>query len=74
MFNVYDKIMGQLNLKVLQTKIPDTNRYEKEMTLAGKHFFRCTLFPPSEKMMKGSNMVNLSEEIFDIISNQTIKK
>ena len=66
--NIYDKIMGQLKLRVLKTKIPDTNRYEKELTLSEKPFFRCTLFPPSAKLLKGSNLDLLAEEIWKIIN------
>lgn len=65
--NIYDKIMGQLKLRVLNTKIPDTNRYEKELTLSGKSFFRCTLLPPPSKLLKGSNLDMLAEEIMQII-------
>jgi cellulose biosynthesis protein BcsQ len=65
--NIYNKIMEQLKLNVLATKIPDTNRYEKELTLTGKPFFRCTLFPPTVKMLKGSGLDVLSEEICKII-------
>jgi cellulose biosynthesis protein BcsQ len=65
--NIYDKIMRQLKLRVLQTKIPDTNRYEKELTLSGKSFFRCTLLPPPSKLLKGSNLDLLAEEILKII-------
>ena len=65
---IYDKIMGQLNLRVLQTKVPDTNRYEKELTLSGKPFFRCTLLPP-QKLLKGSNLDLLAEEILNIIND-----
>lgn len=67
--NIYDKIMGQLNLKVLKTKIPDTNRFEKELTLSGKPFFRCTLLPPPQKLVKGSNLDLLAEEILSIINS-----
>lgn len=66
--NIYDKIMGQLKLRVLKTKIPDTNRYEKELTLAGKSFFRCTLLPPPAKLLAGSNLDALAEEIMQIIN------
>ena len=66
--NIYDKIMGQLKLRVLKTKIPDTNRYEKELTLAGKSFFRCTLLPPPVKLLAGSNLDALAEEIIQIIN------
>jgi len=67
--NIYDKIMGQLKLRVLTTKIPDTNRYEKELTLSGKSFFRCTLLPPPSKLLKGSNLDLLAEEILKIITD-----
>jgi len=66
--NIYEKIMLKLKLRVLKTKIPDTNRYEKELTLTGKPFFRCTLLPPPAKMLKGSNMKELAEEIFGIVN------
>jgi cellulose biosynthesis protein BcsQ len=66
--NIYDKIMGQLGLRVLKTKIPDTNRYEKELTLSGKPFFRCTLLPPPSKLLKDSNLDLLAEEILKIIN------
>jgi cellulose biosynthesis protein BcsQ len=65
--NIYNKIMKQLQLSIMETKIPDTNRYEKELTLSGKPFFRCTLFPPTPKMLKGSNLDALAEEICKII-------
>lgn len=68
LINIYDKIMAQLRLRVLKTKIPDTNRYEKELTLSGKPFFRCTLFPPPGKLLKGSNLDTLVEEIASIIN------
>jgi cellulose biosynthesis protein BcsQ len=66
--NIYDKIMGQLGLRVLKTKIPDTNRYEKELTLQGKPFFRCTLLPPPVKLLAGSHLDTLAEEILQIIT------
>jgi cellulose biosynthesis protein BcsQ len=66
--NIYDKIMGQLGLRVLKTRMPDTNRYEKELTLAGKPFFRCTLLPPPAKLLAGSNLDALVEEILKIIN------
>jgi cellulose biosynthesis protein BcsQ len=68
LINIYDKIMGQLRLRVLKTKIPDTNRYEKELTLSGKAFFRCTLLPPPAKLLKDSSLDLLAEEIMDIIN------
>jgi cellulose biosynthesis protein BcsQ len=68
LIGIYDKVMAQLRLRVLKTKIPDTNRYEKELTLSGKPFFRCTLLPPPPKLLKGSNLDALAEEIAVIIN------
>jgi cellulose biosynthesis protein BcsQ len=65
---IYDKIMAQLRLRVLKTRIPDTNRYEKELTLSGKPFFRCTLLPPPAKLLKDSHLDLLAEEIMQIIN------
>jgi cellulose biosynthesis protein BcsQ len=64
----YDKIMAQLKLRVLKTRIPDTNRYEKELSLSGKPFFRCTLLPPPARLLAGSNLDTLAEEIMQIIN------
>ncbi|MDR1717665.1 MAG: ParA family protein [Prevotella sp.] len=65
--NIYGKVMRQLKLRVLETKIPDTNRYGKELTLTGQPFFRCTLLPPPAKMLSGSNLDALAGEIMQII-------
>jgi len=66
--NIYDKIMGQLKLRILKTKILETNRYEKELSLSRKPFFRCTLLLPPAKLLKGSNLDLLAEEILKIIN------
>ena len=67
LFNVYNKIMKQLKLNVLKTVMPDSHRYCKEITATGKPFFRCTLFPPTAKLIKGSNLDILNDEICEII-------
>lgn len=47
--------------------MPDMERYNKETSSGGQTFFRSTYFPPSEKLLKGSNMDVLAEEIERII-------
>jgi cellulose biosynthesis protein BcsQ len=66
--DTYGKIMEQLGLHILETRVPDTNRYEKELTIPGKPFFRCTLLPPPAKLLNGSNLDLLAEEIMQIIN------
>lgn len=68
LFNVYNKIMTQLKLNVLKTIMPDTHRYSKELSATAKPFFRCTLFPPSPKLIKGSNLDVLNDEVCKLIN------
>ncbi len=62
-FDAYNAIMQKLEFTVLDTIIPDTNRYNKELSLATRNFFRCTLFPPPVKLLKGSGLAELAEEL-----------
>ena len=67
LFNTYNVIMKQLKLNVLETIMPQTNRYSKELSNTGKPFFRCTLFPPNNSILQGSMLDVLSHEISTII-------
>lgn len=62
-FDTYNAIMQKLEFTVLDTIIPETNRYSKELSLATRNFFRCTLFPPPAKLLKGSGLAELAEEL-----------
>jgi cellulose biosynthesis protein BcsQ len=67
-YDAYKKIMSRLNLKVLKTVLPDSRRFDKELSMKGKPFFRSTLFPPPAKMLKGSCIDDLAEELCEIIN------
>ena len=62
-FDAYNIIMQKLDFTVLDTVIPETNRYNKELSSASRNFFRCTLFPPPSKLLKGSGLAELAEEL-----------
>lgn len=62
-FDVYNQIMAKLNLTVLDTVIPETCRYDKELSIIGRTYFRSTMFPPPAKLLKGSGLEELAEEI-----------
>lgn len=62
-YDAYKKIMDRLNLKVLKTVLPESRRFDKELSMKGKPFFRSTLFPPPTKMLKGSCIDDLAEEL-----------
>ena len=62
-FDTYNLIMKKIELTVLDTVVPHTNRYDKELSLLTKNFFRCTLMPPPAKALKGSGLAELAEEL-----------
>jgi hypothetical protein len=66
-FHIYKHIMAQLKLNVLETTLPETFRYSRELSVTGRPFFRSTLLPPMGKLLTGSNLSELAEEILGII-------
>ncbi|MDL2230199.1 ParA family protein [Alistipes sp. OttesenSCG-928-L06] len=67
-FDAYNKIMAKLNLTVLKTVIPETRRYDKELPFKGRTYFRCTLLPPPAKLLKGSGLEELADELCGIMN------
>lgn len=67
LLNLYSEIMKRLKLNVLKTVMPHTHRYSKELSITGKPFFRCTLFPPVPNAVQGSRLDELVEEVCKII-------
>lgn len=66
-YNAYRVIMERLNLKVLCTILSESRRFDRELSPKGGPFFRSTLFPPSPKLLRGSNIDLLAEEICETI-------
>lgn len=67
-YDAYRKIMDRLNLKVLKTVLPESRRFDKELSMKGKPFFRSTLLPPPTKMLKGSCIDDLAEELCKMLN------
>lgn len=72
-YRQYNEIFGKIGLKVLDTVMPDMERYNKEAASGNRILFRSTFFPPSEKLLKGSNLDTLVAEIESIIHLQKQK-
>ncbi len=66
-YKLYNEIFGKIGLSVLDTVMPDMERYNKEATTGSRFLFRSTFFPPSETLLKGSNLDMLVTEIESII-------
>ena len=68
LYEAYMSVISNLNLNLLQTEIPFTVRYKKEMSQSSRQVFRSTLFPPDAMLLKGSNLDLLVNEICQIIN------
>ena len=58
---------GELGLKVLNTFLPDSKRFRRELTGEHRALFRSTLFPANGTLVKGSNLKEITEELLSII-------
>jgi len=68
LYDAYCTIIKKLNLNLLQTEIPFTIKYRKEMTISNRQVFRSTLFPPHKSLIKGTNLDLMVNEICQIIN------
>ncbi len=63
LYDIYSKGIASLKLPLLKTRVPDTKRYRKEILGNGQRPFRSTLFPPDKQIARGSNIIELLDEI-----------
>lgn len=62
-YEAWDKVMRASDLHLLETRIPDTKRYNRELSATQNAIFRSTLFPPDSRQLKGSGLTELVDEI-----------
>lgn len=67
LYAAYNDAIGELGLSLLDTSIPDTKRFRREMDETHRAIFRSTIFPPDKFLLKGSNVEELVSEISRII-------
>jgi len=67
LYEIYEKSIREFGLPLLCTFIPDTKRYNKELSGSRKPVFRSTLFPADKRLIKGSHLEELLIEIAYII-------
>ncbi len=67
LYEIYEKSIHEFRLQLLRTFIPDTKRYNKELSGNRKPVFRSTLFPADKRLIKGSHLEELLIEIAHII-------
>jgi cellulose biosynthesis protein BcsQ len=67
LYEIYEKSIHEFGLPLLRTFIPDTKRYNKELSGNRKPVFRSTLFPADKRLIKGSHLEELFIEIAHIV-------
>jgi cellulose biosynthesis protein BcsQ len=67
LYSAYDSAIAELGLHTMQTVIPDSKRFRREMGEAHRPVFRSTLFPMDKTLVKGSNMEELVDEILETV-------
>lgn len=67
LYKVYEQVIGELGLKVLNTFLPDSKRFRRELTGEHRALFRSTLFLANGTLVKGSNLKEITEELLSII-------
>jgi cellulose biosynthesis protein BcsQ len=67
LYNAYDNAIAELGLQTMETIIPDTKRFRREMTETSRPVFRSTLLPADKALVKGSNIDELVNEICTIV-------
>ena len=68
LYQAYEGAIAELGLSIMNTSLPDSKRFRKEMSDQRKSIFRSTLFPPDKMLLKESNIDELANEICTIIN------
>ena len=68
LYEVYDKVIAELGMNVLNTVIPNSMRFRREGDGEEQRpLFRSTVFPPDRTLVRGSNIRELTDEIMNIV-------
>ncbi|WP_313385924.1 ParA family protein [Chishuiella sp.] len=67
LYDLYNKLIDQLGLSLMKSKIKNNARFCKESEENSKHVFRSTLMPPDLRLMKDSQLDNFMKEFLKII-------
>lgn len=68
LYHAYDEAIEELGLQVMETVLPDSKRFRREMSGQHKPVFRSTLFPVDKSLLKGSNMEEMVTELCRILN------
>lgn len=72
LYDLYQQIIGGMNIPMLETRLPDSKRFRRDLSEERKAIFRSTIFPMDNALMKGSNIRELAEEICSVMKIQRV--
>jgi hypothetical protein len=67
LYDVYNQLIEQLGLSLMQSQIKNSTRFRKESEVNSKTVFRSTLMPPDERLMKACQLDEFMSEFLKII-------
>ena len=68
LYEEYSALIESIGLSMLKTRLPDSKRFRKELSVKNSAVFRSTLFPIDKTLLKASTVNELIEEIAEIIN------
>lgn len=74
LYRKYEQVINGMELPMLQTQIPDTKRFRKELDAENRTVFRSTLFAPDKRLIAGSGIPELAHEILSILKLSDYEK
>lgn len=67
LYGVYELVIAELGLQVMKSFVPDTKRFRHEITTEHKPIFRSTLLPADKRLIKGSQLDQVTDELLSIV-------
>lgn len=68
LYDTFEKVIAELGLQTLKHVLPETKRYRHELSEEMKPIFRSTLFPTDKRLIRGTNLNLLADEIEELIN------
>ncbi|WP_037316014.1 ParA family protein [Salegentibacter sp. Hel_I_6] len=67
LYDIYDKLIAELGLSLMQSRIKNSSRFRKESEVNAKIIFRSTVMPPDKRLMKACKLDRFITEFLNII-------
>lgn len=67
LYGVYELVIAELGLQIMKSSVPDTKRFRHEITTEHKPIFRSTLLPADKRLIKGSQLDQVADELLAIV-------